>query len=94
MQGGHRPHARRDADVILALQINDRRLQARTFGHDGTLHVRAGDRVNRDAPFLALEAIKMEHVITAPTNDVLEVAHVTTSARAAAAVTPVDFRAE
>jgi 3-methylcrotonyl-CoA carboxylase alpha subunit len=127
--------ATRNADGTLTLAIDDHRLQAQAFVHQGTLHVRvdgrqaavafidprepsgddeaaegglrspmpgrvvvlhvrAGDRVKRGAPLLALEAMKMEHVITAPADGVVEAVHVTEGAQVAEAVTLVDFRAD
>ena len=58
------------------------------------LHVRAGDRVKRGAPLLAIEAMKMEHVITAPADGVVEAVHVTEGAQVAEGVTLVDFSAD
>jgi 3-methylcrotonyl-CoA carboxylase alpha subunit len=127
--------ATHEADGMLALGIDGRRLIAQTFVHDGTLHVRvdgrqaavafidprepsggdeaaegglrspmpgrvvvlhvrAGDRVRRGAALLALEAMKMEHVITAPADGVVEAVHVTEGAQVAEAVTLVDFKAD
>jgi 3-methylcrotonyl-CoA carboxylase alpha subunit len=127
--------ATRDADGTLTLMIDDHRLQAQAFVHQGTLHVRvdgcqaavafidprepsgddeaaegglrspmpgrvvvlhmrAGERVKRGAPLLALEAMKMEHVITAPADGVVEAVHVTEGTQVAEAVTLVDFKAD
>jgi len=58
------------------------------------VHVKAGDQVERGAPLLAIEAMKMEHVITAPTAGVIEAMHVTLGAQVAEDVALVDFRAE
>ena len=58
------------------------------------LHARAGDRVKRGAALLAIEAMKMEHVITAPADGVVEAVHVTEGAQVAEGVTLVDFSAD
>ena len=58
------------------------------------LHARAGERVKRGAPLLAIEAMKMEHVITAPADGVVEAVHVTEGAQVAEGVTLVDFSAD
>ena len=127
--------ATREADGMLALEVDGHRLHAQSFVHAGTLHVRvdgrqaavvfidprepsggdeaaegglrspmpgrvvvlhvrAGDRVKRGAALLALEAMKMEHVITAPADGVVEAVHVTEGAQVAEAVTLVDFKAD
>lgn len=58
------------------------------------VHVKAGDRVKRGTPLLAIEAMKMEHVVTAPKDGLIERVHVTPGAQVAEAVTLVDFTAD
>ncbi|MFZ9667457.1 MAG: acetyl-CoA carboxylase biotin carboxyl carrier protein subunit, partial [Steroidobacteraceae bacterium] len=58
------------------------------------VHVKAGDRVKRGAALLAIEAMKMEHVLTAPTDGTIERLHVTEGAQVAEAVALVDFKAD
>lgn len=56
------------------------------------VHVAAGDRVKRGAPLLAVEAMKMEHALTAPADGVVERVHVTPGTQVAEAITLVDFK--
>jgi 3-methylcrotonyl-CoA carboxylase alpha subunit len=58
------------------------------------VHVKAGDRVKRGAPLLAIEAMKMEHVLTAPADGVIEQLHVSEGAQVAEAVALVDFKSD
>ena len=58
------------------------------------VHVKAGDRVMRGAPLLAIEAMKMEHVLTAPADGVIERLHVSEGTQVAEAVTLVDFKSD
>jgi acetyl/propionyl-CoA carboxylase alpha subunit len=58
------------------------------------VNVKAGDRVQRGAALLAIEAMKMEHVICAPADGIVQAVHVTAGAQVAEAVALVDFLAE
>jgi 3-methylcrotonyl-CoA carboxylase alpha subunit len=58
------------------------------------VHVKAGDRVKRGAPLLAIEAMKMEHVLTAPADGVIEQLHVSEGAQVAEAIALVDFKSD
>ena len=58
------------------------------------VNVKAGDRVQRGAALLAIEAMKMEHVICAPADGVVQAVHVTVGAQVAEAIALVDFVAD
>jgi len=58
------------------------------------VNVKAGDRVQRGAALLAIEAMKMEHVICAPADGVVQAVHVTVGAQVAEAIAVVDFVAD
>jgi len=58
------------------------------------VHVQAGDRVKRGAALLALEAMKMEHILTAPADGVIEHVHVSEGVHVAEAVALVDFKSD
>jgi len=58
------------------------------------VNVKAGDRVQRGAALLAIEAMKMEHVICAPADGIVQAVHVTAGAQVAEAIALVDFMAE
>jgi 3-methylcrotonyl-CoA carboxylase alpha subunit len=55
------------------------------------VHVQAGNRVKRGAPLLAIEAMKMEHVIYAPADGLVQAVHVSTGQQVAEAIALVDF---
>lgn len=55
------------------------------------VNVKAGDRVQRGAALLAIEAMKMEHVICAPADGLVRAMHVTAGAQVAEAIALVDF---
>lgn len=58
------------------------------------VNVKAGDRVQRGAALLAIEAMKMEHVICAPADGIVQAVHVTVGAQVAEAIALVDFVAD
>ncbi len=58
------------------------------------VNVHAGERVKRGAVLLAIEAMKMEHVICAPTDGVVQAVHVAAGEQVAEAVAVVDFVAD
>jgi len=58
------------------------------------VNVKAGDRVTRGTALLAIEAMKMEHVICAPTDGVVQAVHVTAGSQVAEAIVLVDFSSE
>lgn len=60
-------------------------------GRVAALNVRVGDSVTRGTALLAIEAMKMEHVITAPADGVVEKIHVTVGTQVAEGVALVDF---
>ena len=55
------------------------------------LHVSVGDHVKRGTPLLVIEAMKMEHVITAPTDGVVARLNVTLGMQVAESVTLVEL---
>lgn len=56
--------------------------------------VKAGERVQRGAALLAIEAMKMEHVICAPADGVVRAVYVTAGTQVAEAIALVDFLAD
>jgi len=58
------------------------------------VNVQAGERVQRGAALLAIEAMKMEHVIRAPADGVVQAVHVTAGAQVAEALALVEFVAD
>lgn len=58
------------------------------------VHVKVGQRVKRGAALLALEAMKMEHVITAPADGIVQQINVAEGAQVAEAVPLVEFMAD
>jgi 3-methylcrotonyl-CoA carboxylase alpha subunit len=73
---------RREGHVVLRLARTEDALQASSHVDEGSLvtplpgtivalHVSAGQRVKRGAPLVTVEAMKMEHTLTAPTAGVV-----------------------
>jgi len=56
--------------------------------------VAVGDAVEKGQPLVAIEAMKMEHMLTAPPDGTIERLHVTEGAQVAEAVALVDFKAD
>ena len=53
------------------------RMVAPMPGRIVAVHVKAGDRVRRGQPLVALEAMKMEHGVAAPADGIVEAVHFT-----------------
>jgi biotin carboxyl carrier protein len=56
--------------------------------------VKAGERVRRGAELVVLEAMKMEHVVRAPADGVVETVHVAAGDQVVDGTDLVAFRAE
>jgi 3-methylcrotonyl-CoA carboxylase alpha subunit len=72
----------------------DESLRAPMPGRVVFVNVRAGDRVKRGTALLAIEAMKMEHVVCAPADGLIEAVRVTEGTQVAEAIALVDFVAD
>ena len=78
-------------DPVGTAETLDHGLRAPMPGRIVAVLVRAGDRVRRGTPLLALEAMKMEHVLTAPADGIVSQIRASEGAQVAEGVTLVEF---
>jgi 3-methylcrotonyl-CoA carboxylase alpha subunit len=78
-------------DPVGTAETVDHGLRAPMPGRIVAVLVRAGDRVRRGTPLLALEAMKMEHVLTAPADGIVSQIRASEGAQVAEGVTLVEF---